>query len=114
MLEQVLDQLEKRSSTTFSDKMDWHLSRVQVLTVQALFVLTLTLIPHSSHGTKPIMPVGRDVSGAESALTSGLMTGKRLVENNDAAFDMKSLGKHIEAVSHTPFRYLVQSHVLVR
>jgi len=37
------------------------------------------------------------------------MTGKRLVENHNAAFDMKSLGKHIEAVSS---RCLVQSHVL--
>jgi len=63
---------------------------------------------HSGHGAKPITPVGRDVSGAESALTSGLMTRKRLIENHNAAFDMKSLGKHIEAVSS---RYPVQSHV---
>lgn len=41
--------------------------------------------------------VGRDVSGADPALESGLMAGKRSMEGN-AAFDMKSLGKHIEAV----------------
>ncbi|KAG2012099.1 dynamin protein dnm1, variant 2 [Coprinopsis cinerea AmutBmut pab1-1] len=44
-------------------------------------------------------PVGRDVSGAEPALSSGLMAGKRSIDGNDAAYDMKSLGKHIEAVS---------------
>lgn len=52
---------------------------------------------HSNHVTKAIAPVGRDVSGGEPALTSGLMSGKRVADNN-AAFDMKSLGKHIEAV----------------
>ncbi|KAH9893600.1 Dynamin central region-domain-containing protein [Cubamyces lactineus] len=44
-----------------------------------------------------VAPVGRDVSGADPALETGLMAGKRSIENN-AAFDMKSLGKHIEAV----------------
>ncbi|OJT13682.1 Dynamin-related protein DNM1 [Trametes pubescens] len=42
--------------------------------------------------------VGRDVSGADPALESGLMAGKRSMEGN-AAFDMKSLGKHIEAAT---------------
>ncbi|KAF8634653.1 hypothetical protein AX15_000793 [Amanita polypyramis BW_CC] len=46
-----------------------------------------------------IVPVGRDVSGADSALSSGLMAGKRMVDGNSAAYDMKSLGKHIEAIS---------------
>lgn len=41
--------------------------------------------------------VGRDLYGSDSSLQSGLMAGKRL-EGSDAAFDMKSLGKHIEAV----------------
>ncbi|KAJ8474116.1 hypothetical protein ONZ51_g7431 [Trametes cubensis] len=45
-----------------------------------------------------VAPVGRDVSGADPALETGLMAGKRSIENN-AAFDMKSLGKHIEAAS---------------
>ncbi|KDR80911.1 hypothetical protein GALMADRAFT_241433 [Galerina marginata CBS 339.88] len=47
-----------------------------------------------------IVPVGRDVSGGESAsiLSSGLMAGKRGMDGNNAAYDMKSLGRHIEAV----------------
>jgi len=31
-------------------------------------------------------------------MPSGLMAGKRSLDGNDAAFDMKSLGKHIEAI----------------
>ncbi|KAI0758587.1 P-loop containing nucleoside triphosphate hydrolase protein [Irpex lacteus] len=47
-----------------------------------------------------ISPVGREVSGSNDlALRSGLMAGKRAIEGSNAAFDMKSLGKHIEAVS---------------
>lgn len=46
-----------------------------------------------------IMPVGRDVSGAEASISSGLMAGKRGIDGSNAAYDMKSLGKHIEAVS---------------
>lgn len=46
-----------------------------------------------------VVPVGRDMSGASSALSTGLMAGKRIVDGNSAAYDMKSLGKHIEAVS---------------
>ncbi|KAG6808394.1 hypothetical protein H0H92_004284 [Tricholoma furcatifolium] len=46
-----------------------------------------------------IVPVGRDISGTETALTQGLMAGKRGIDGNNAAYDMKSLGKHIEAVS---------------
>lgn len=49
------------------------------------------------------VPVGRDVSGSEPSLSSGLMAGKRGLDGNSAAFDMKSLGKHIEAVSSTIF-----------
>jgi len=49
----------------------------------------------SSH----IVPVGRDVSGGESStLSSGLMAGKRGMDGNTAAYDMKSLGRHIEAI----------------
>ncbi|KAH9930265.1 Dynamin central region-domain-containing protein [Fomitopsis serialis] len=43
--------------------------------------------------------IGRDVSGGDPSLHSGLMAGKRSLEGNNAAFDMKSLGKHIEAAS---------------
>ncbi|CDO69709.1 hypothetical protein BN946_scf184851.g97 [Trametes cinnabarina] len=52
---------------------------------------------NAAHG---VAPVGRDVSGTDPSLETGLMAGKRSMENN-AAFDMKSLGKHIEAVSDT-------------
>ncbi|KAG5652735.1 hypothetical protein H0H81_003934 [Sphagnurus paluster] len=52
---------------------------------------------HSMSGSTGIVPVGRDVSG-ESPLSTGLMAGKR-VDGSSAAYDMKSLGKHIEAVS---------------
>ncbi|KAK2467354.1 hypothetical protein APHAL10511_000589 [Amanita phalloides] len=62
--------------------------------------------PHHRHGTggqaqNVVVPVGRDVSGPESATAAGLMAGKRMmmVDGNSAAYDMKSLGKHIEAVS---------------
>lgn len=40
--------------------------------------------------------VGRDLVGAEPNLQAGIMAGKR--DGSSAAFDMKSLGKHIEAV----------------
>ena len=49
--------------------------------------------------TPHIVPVGRDVSG-ESGLSSGLMAGKRTLDSHNAAYDMKSLGKHIEAVNY--------------
>ncbi|CAL1714003.1 unnamed protein product [Somion occarium] len=49
--------------------------------------------------TTTITPVGRDLYGSDAALQSGLMAGKRNLEGNNAAFDMKSLGKHIEAIS---------------
>ncbi|PPQ70239.1 hypothetical protein CVT26_014486 [Gymnopilus dilepis] len=45
-----------------------------------------------------IVQTGRDVSGSESALSSGLLAGKRGLDVNNAAYDMKSLGRHIEAV----------------
>lgn len=46
-----------------------------------------------------IVPVGRDVFGADSGLSGGLMAGKRGMDGSSAAYDMKSLGRHIEAVS---------------
>jgi dynamin 1-like protein len=39
---------------------------------------------------------GREVGGPDPNLTAGIMAGKR--DGAAAAFDMKSLGKHIEAV----------------
>lgn len=52
----------------------------------------------SSTTATAITPVGRDVSGGEMMIKSGL--GRRTLEGgSSAAFDMKSLGKHIEAVS---------------
>jgi len=47
-------------------------------------------------------PTGRDVSGTENPGPTGLLAGKRTLDGNRAAFDMKSLGKHIEAVSIPP------------
>jgi dynamin 1-like protein len=38
-------------------------------------------------------------------MPSGLMAGKRTLDGNNAAFDMKSLGKHIEAVSRISSHY---------
>ncbi|KAF9483003.1 hypothetical protein BDN70DRAFT_800459 [Pholiota conissans] len=45
-----------------------------------------------------IVPIGRDVSGTETGMSSGLMAGKRGIDGSSAAYDMKSLGRHIEAV----------------
>lgn len=67
-------------------------------------------IPGSNmgHQTRPngtsqsVVPVGRDVSGGENsnlAVGSGLISGQRNIDGSNAAYDMKSLGKHIEAVS---------------
>lgn len=55
-----------------------------------------------SHG---FVPVGRDVSAPEVTMSSGLMAGKRGIDGNSAAYDMKSLGKHIEAVCHSSFHF---------
>ena len=49
------------------------------------------------HGHHQHVHVGRDMSG--SSMQSGLIAGKRSLDGNNVAFDMKSLGKHIEAVS---------------
>jgi dynamin 1-like protein len=56
---------------------------------------------HHGHGSSEghFVPVGRDVSGAETSMSSGLMAGNRGIDGNNAAYDMKSLGRHIEAVS---------------
>ncbi|KIM90252.1 hypothetical protein PILCRDRAFT_59903 [Piloderma croceum F 1598] len=51
-----------------------------------------------SHGPQHI-PIGRDMSGTDGSMPGGLMAGKRSLDGNNAAYDMKSLGKHIEAVS---------------
>jgi dynamin 1-like protein len=54
---------------------------------------------HSGSG-QSVVPVGRDVSAGETSnmmtIASGL-AGQR--DGSNAAYDMKSLGKHIEAVS---------------
>ncbi|KAM6497382.1 Dynamin central region domain containing protein [Amanita muscaria] len=44
-----------------------------------------------------IVPVGRDLSSTDSGLSTGLMPN--MMMDNNAAYDMKSLGKHIEAIS---------------
>jgi dynamin 1-like protein len=52
-----------------------------------------------SHASLTPMPTGRDVSSADTPGPTGLMAGKRTLDGNNAAYDMRSLGKHIEAVS---------------
>ncbi|TFK34028.1 Dynamin central region-domain-containing protein [Crucibulum laeve] len=63
-----------------------------------------------------VVPVGRDISGAESTMSSGLMAGKRGIDGNNAAYDMKSLGKHIEAVpsdgSHLTMREEMETSLI--
>lgn len=63
---------------------------------------------HATGGQQGIVPVGRDVSGTENtttnniAMSSGLTGAGRMGVDgygSSAAYDMKSLGKHIEAVS---------------
>ncbi|KAF8196781.1 Dynamin central region-domain-containing protein [Mycena galopus ATCC 62051] len=52
----------------------------------------------SSGGVSNVAPVGRDVSAADSntmAIASGLSVQR---DGSNAAYDMKSLGKHIEAI----------------
>ncbi|KAF8075249.1 Dynamin central region-domain-containing protein [Lyophyllum atratum] len=70
---------------------------------------------HGGGGT-PIVPVGRDVSGAAAGMSSGLMAGKRGMEGNNAAYDMKSLGKHIEAIpsdgSHLTLREEMETSLI--
>lgn len=46
---------------------------------------------HSGVVQKAVVPSGRDVSGPDNAINSGLLANRQ-------AFDMKSLGKHIEAI----------------
>ncbi|KAF8840391.1 hypothetical protein BDN67DRAFT_930395 [Paxillus ammoniavirescens] len=55
-------------------------------------------VERSHAGTAPL-PTGRDMSSAEAPGPTGLMAGKRTLDGNNAAYDMRSLGKHIEAVS---------------
>ncbi|EIW75155.1 hypothetical protein CONPUDRAFT_85460 [Coniophora puteana RWD-64-598 SS2] len=53
------------------------------------------------NGVNHPVPIGRDVSNAQSPGPTGLMAGKRTLDGNNAAYDMRSLGKHIEAVPST-------------
>ncbi|ESK86377.1 dynamin protein dnm1 [Moniliophthora roreri MCA 2997] len=55
---------------------------------------------HSSSSSHAIgiVPTGRDLTGADAAMSSGLMSGKRNLDKTNPAYDMKSLGKHIEAI----------------
>ncbi|KAG7093397.1 hypothetical protein E1B28_007079 [Marasmius oreades] len=48
-----------------------------------------------------IVRTGRDLTGADLSMSSGLMSGKRSLDQSNAAYDMKSLGKHIEAIQTT-------------
>ncbi|PFH50948.1 hypothetical protein AMATHDRAFT_143771 [Amanita thiersii Skay4041] len=65
---------------------------------QGSAILSGTAAVHTQ--AQNIVPVGRDVSGGvDTSLSSGLLAGKRSLDGNNAAYDMKSLGKHIEAIS---------------
>lgn len=61
-------------------------------------------------GQQGIVPVGRDVSGTENVTTNNIVMSSGLSGPGrmgvDAAYDMKSLGKHIEAVSPEFFLFL--------
>ncbi|KAJ7132181.1 dynamin protein dnm1 [Mycena epipterygia] len=66
-----------------------------------------------------VVPVGRDTSGGESSnmtIASGLMSGQRNMDGNNAAYDMKSLGKHIEAIpsdgSHLTLREEMETSLI--
>jgi len=62
-------------------------------------------------GSMDVIASGRDTSGgADVVLRSGLLVGKH--DGNSAAYDMKSLGKHIEAVR--PLSVLPASRTVVR
>lgn len=56
----------------------------------------------TTQGATAITPIGRDISGGQPSAQTGLLAGKRTLDGanagSNAAFDMKSLGKHIEAV----------------
>lgn len=49
-------------------------------------------------GPRVIVPTGKDLSAAEAGMNTGLLAGKRSMDGSNAAYDMKSLGKHIEAI----------------
>ncbi|KAJ7281990.1 Dynamin central region-domain-containing protein [Mycena rebaudengoi] len=68
--------------------------------------------PQPHHPNRPsgsgqgVVPVGRDLSGGENstmAIASGLGGGQRNMDVNNAAYDMKSLGRHIEAMPSDGF-----------
>ena len=57
----------------------------------------ITNVPSEMHGHRV---AGRDISGSDPIANAFMRTRNGLaVDGSDAAFDMKSLGKHIEAVS---------------
>ena len=74
----------------------------------------ITNLPSEVHGhlNRAGGAVGRDVSGPDSTV-SGFMRARNgpTGDGSDAAFDMKSLGKHIEAVSlnFSPFPFGVSA-----
>ncbi|KAF9041717.1 dynamin protein dnm1 [Hymenopellis radicata] len=56
------------------------------------------VVPERQAHAGQIERVGRDTSTADATLNSGLMAGRRSLDGSNAAFDMKSLGRHIEAL----------------
>lgn len=54
-------------------------------------------------GSSGVVPMGRDVSAAEGSNAMAIASGLAVQRSgSNAAYDMKSLGKHIEAVSQFP------------
>jgi len=76
---------------------------------------TASAITSAGAGQNSVVLVGKDVSGTDNTL-SGLMAGKMSIDGNNAAYDMRSLGKHIEAVSsdgpHMTFREEMETQLI--
>lgn len=65
-----------------------------------------TTLSASASTESGIALTGRDL--AQPSAPTGLLAGKRGLDGTDAAYDMKSLGKHIEAV-----RFLLYSAIIL-
>jgi hypothetical protein len=86
------------SSTTFLDKMGLARSARTAPSLRLLWLSSAGSGSVTLQGVADgVAASGRDVSGgADGVFRSGLLAGKH--DGNNAAYDMKSLGKHIEAV----------------
>ncbi|KAJ4474946.1 Dynamin central region-domain-containing protein [Lentinula aciculospora] len=60
-----------------------------------------------------IIPIGKDVSGEDPSLTAGIMSGTRGLDGNNTAYEMKSLGRHIEAMPNDGSRLTMREEMEV-